>query len=49
MFRLDLAQGPRLLEIEANTRERLEEAHRMQTDRLRWHAEHGEGGTGVLS
>ncbi|WP_405805459.1 tyrosine-type recombinase/integrase [Streptomyces sp. NBC_01187] len=30
MLRLDLAQVPRLLEIETNTRERLEEAHRMQ-------------------
>ncbi|MGW0771040.1 hypothetical protein [Streptomyces sp. NPDC002676] len=30
MLRLNLAQVPRLLEIEANTRERLEEAHRMQ-------------------
>ena len=30
MLRLDLAQAPRLLEIESNTRERLEEAHRMQ-------------------
>ncbi|MET8787499.1 MULTISPECIES: hypothetical protein [unclassified Streptomyces] len=30
MLRLDLAQVPRLLEIEANTRERLDEAHRMQ-------------------
>jgi hypothetical protein len=30
MLRLDIAQVPRLLQIEANTRERLEEAHRMQ-------------------
>ncbi|MFF7987774.1 hypothetical protein ACFZDK_53600 [Streptomyces sp. NPDC007901] len=30
MLRLDLAQVPRLLEIEANTHQRLEEAHRMQ-------------------
>lgn len=30
MLRLDLAQEPRLLEIEANTRERLGEAQRMQ-------------------
>ncbi|MFF2411213.1 hypothetical protein [Streptomyces sp. NPDC058092] len=30
MLRLDLAQVPQLLEIETNTRERLEEAHRMQ-------------------
>ncbi|MFD5575032.1 hypothetical protein [Streptomyces cadmiisoli] len=30
MLRLDLAQVPRLVEIEANTRERLDEAHRMQ-------------------
>ncbi|OIJ88134.1 hypothetical protein BIV25_37120 [Streptomyces sp. MUSC 14] len=30
MLRLDLAQVPRLLEIEANTSERLEEAHRME-------------------
>jgi hypothetical protein len=70
MLRLDLTQVPRLLEIEANTRERLEKAHRMQwvgevaalkeslrhisekkkqADHLRWHAEHGEGGTGALS
>jgi len=27
MLRLDIAQVPRLLQIEANTRERLEEAH----------------------
>jgi len=27
---LDLAQVPRLLQIETNTRERLDEAHRMQ-------------------
>ncbi|WP_371778060.1 hypothetical protein [Streptosporangium subroseum] len=67
---IKLTQVPRLLEIEANTRERLEEAHRMQwlgevaalkeslrhisgkkkqADRLRRHAEHGEGGTGALS
>lgn len=70
MLRLDLAQVPRLLEIDANTRERLEEAHRMQwlgevsalkeslrhisakkkqADRLRWHTEHEEGGTGALN
>jgi hypothetical protein len=30
MLRLDLAQVPRLLHIEANTRERLDEARRMQ-------------------
>jgi hypothetical protein len=30
MLRLDLAQVPRLLQIEANTRERLQEAHQMQ-------------------
>jgi hypothetical protein len=30
MLRLDPAQEPRLLEIEANTRERLVEARRMQ-------------------
>ncbi|WP_205614345.1 hypothetical protein [Streptomyces dangxiongensis] len=30
MLRLDLAQEPRLLEIEANTRQRLGEAQRMQ-------------------
>ncbi|MER5853259.1 hypothetical protein ABT126_41595 [Streptomyces sp. NPDC002012] len=30
MLRLDLTQVPRLLEIEANTRKRLEEARRMQ-------------------
>lgn len=30
MLRLGPAQEPRLLEIEANTRHRLEEAHRMQ-------------------
>ncbi|MEU7443851.1 hypothetical protein AB0B12_39955 [Streptomyces sp. NPDC044780] len=30
MLRLDLAQVPRLLEIEANTRERPQEARRMQ-------------------
>jgi hypothetical protein len=30
MLRLDLAQVPRLLQIETNTRERLDEAHRMQ-------------------
>ncbi|MDX2758407.1 tyrosine-type recombinase/integrase [Streptomyces europaeiscabiei] len=70
MLRLDLAQEPRLLEIETNTHQRLGEAQRMQglgevaglqeslrhiaekkkqADRLRWHAEHGEGGTGALS
>ncbi len=30
MLRLDIAQVPRLLQIEANTRERLDEARRMQ-------------------
>ena len=30
MLRLDLAQVPRLLQIEANIRERLDEARRMQ-------------------
>ncbi|MFE5587477.1 hypothetical protein [Kitasatospora sp. NPDC056531] len=30
MLRLDLAQEPRLLEIETNTRQRLGEAQRMQ-------------------
>jgi hypothetical protein len=30
MLRLDLAQEPRLLEIEANTRQRLGEAQQMQ-------------------
>jgi hypothetical protein len=30
MLRLSLSQVPRLLEIERNTRGRLEEAHRMQ-------------------
>ena len=30
MLRLDLAQVPRLLQIETNTRERLDEAHRMK-------------------
>ena len=30
MLRLDLAQEPRLLEIETNTRKRLREAQRMQ-------------------
>jgi hypothetical protein len=30
MLRLDLAQVPRLLQIEANTRERLQEARQMQ-------------------
>ncbi|MFJ6199134.1 tyrosine-type recombinase/integrase [Micromonospora sp. NPDC092111] len=30
VLRLDLAQVPRLLQIETNTRERLDEAHRMQ-------------------
>lgn len=30
MLRLDLAQVPRLLQIETNTREGLDEAHRMQ-------------------
>jgi hypothetical protein len=30
MLRLDLAQEPRLLEIEANTHQRLREAQRMQ-------------------
>lgn len=30
MLRLDLAQEPRLLEIETNTRQRLREAQRMQ-------------------
>lgn len=30
MLRLDLAQVPRLLQIEENTRERLDEARRMQ-------------------
>ncbi|MFB7575662.1 hypothetical protein [Streptomyces sp. NPDC056165] len=30
MLRLDLTQEPRLLEIEANTRQRLGEAQRMQ-------------------
>jgi hypothetical protein len=30
MLRLDTAQVPRLLQIEANTRERLDEARRMQ-------------------
>lgn len=30
MLRLDLAQVPRLLDIEANAHERLDEAHRMQ-------------------
>lgn len=30
MLRMDPTQLPRLLQIEANTRERLEEAHQMQ-------------------
>jgi hypothetical protein len=30
MLRLDLAQVPRLLQIETNTHERLDEAHRMR-------------------
>jgi hypothetical protein len=30
MLRMDPTQMPRLLQIEANTQERLEEAHRMQ-------------------